>query len=93
MRPEPAVAAAPAPATTGVQIPAGTNFVVRMIDAVDSETNRVGQTFPASLDEAVTVDGRTMMPRGADVVVKLVDDKESGKLTGRAELALDPESR
>ena len=30
-----------------------------------------------------------MIPRGADVVVKLVDSKESGKLTGRAELTLD----
>jgi YmgG-like glycine-zipper protein len=48
----------------------------------------VGQTFQASIDEPVLVDGRTVIPRGADVVVKLVDDKESGRLTGRAELAL-----
>ena len=64
-----------------------------MIDSVDSEKNSVGQTFQASVDEPVMVGGRTMIPRGADVVVKLVDDKESGRLTGRAELALDPESR
>src|SRR3954452_3408195 len=30
-------------------LPAGTNFVVRMIDAVDSENSRVGQSFAASL--------------------------------------------
>jgi hypothetical protein len=59
-----------------------------MIESVDSERNSVGQTFQASMDEAVVVDGRTIVPRGADVVVKLVDDKESGRLTGRAELAL-----
>jgi hypothetical protein len=91
MRPETS-APAPAPAAAGIQgveIPAGTNFVVRMIDSVDSETNHVGQTFQASLDEPVLVNGNTVIPRGADVVVKLVDDKESGKLTGRAELALD----
>jgi hypothetical protein len=60
-----------------------------MIDGVDSETNRVGQTFAASMDEPVMLNGETVIPRGADVVVKLVDSKESGKLTGRAELTLD----
>jgi hypothetical protein len=60
-----------------------------MIDGVDSETNRVGQTFAASMAEPVTMGGETIIPRGADVVVKLVDAKESGKLTGRAELTLD----
>jgi hypothetical protein len=60
-----------------------------MIDPVDSETNRVGQTFAASMDEPVMLNGETVIPRGADVVVKLVDSKESGKLTGRAELTLD----
>jgi hypothetical protein len=72
-----------------VELPAGTNLVVRMIDGVDSEVNRVGQTFAASIDEPVTMGGETVIPRGADVVVKLVDSKESGKLAGRAELTLD----
>ena len=72
-----------------VELPAGTNVVVRMIDGVDSETARPGQTFAASLDEAVMVDGQTAIPRGADAVLKLVDSKESGKLTGRAELTMD----
>ena len=82
----------PAPAAArreSVELPAGTNLVVRMIDGVDSETNRVGQTFAASMDEPVVLNGETVIPRGADVVVKLVDAKESGKLTGRAELTLD----
>jgi hypothetical protein len=60
-----------------------------MIDGVDSEVNRVGQTFNASLDEPVMLNGQTVIPRGADVVVKLVDAKESGKLTGRTSLTLD----
>jgi hypothetical protein len=70
-------------------LPAGTKFVIRMIDGVDSERNAMGQTFAASLDEPVLVDGNTVIPRGADVVVKLVDDKHSGKLTGRTSLTLD----
>jgi hypothetical protein len=72
-----------------VELPAGSNLVVRMIDGVDSEVNRVGQTFQASLDEPVALNGDTVVPRGADAVVKLVDAKESGKLTGRTELTLD----
>ena len=70
-------------------LPAGTKFVIRMIDAVDSERNAVGQTFAASLDQPVLIDGDTVIPRGADVVVKLVDDKQSGKLAGRTTLTLD----
>src|SRR5271166_895748 len=70
-------------------LPAGTKFVIRMIDGVDSERNAVGQTFAASMDEPVLIDGDTVIPRGADVVVKLVDDKQSGKLPGRTTLTLD----
>jgi hypothetical protein len=82
----------PPPAMTSGEIPAGTNFVIRMIESVDSETNRVGQTFRASLDQPVMVEGQTMIPRGADVVVKLVDAKESGKLTGKGDLTLSLQS-
>jgi hypothetical protein len=75
--------------STFVELPEGTNLVVRMIDGVDSEANRVGQTFAASLDEPVLLNGETVIPRGADVVVKLTDANESGKLAGRSELTLD----
>ncbi|HWB99515.1 MAG TPA: hypothetical protein VG672_22550, partial [Bryobacteraceae bacterium] len=91
-RPDVRPAPAPAPAAdtaSGIMLPAGTTFVVRLIDAVDSEKNSVGQTFAASMDEPVMVDGNQVIPRGADVVVKLVDDKESGKLTGTTVLTLD----
>jgi len=60
-----------------------------MIDGMDSELNSVGQTFAASLDEPVVINGETVIPRGADVVVKLVDATESGKLTGRTTLTVD----
>ncbi len=72
----------------GLTIPADTTFTVRMIDAVNSQTTRVGQTFRASLDEPVTVDGRQVIPRGADVMTKLVDDQKSGKLAGRTVLTM-----
>ena len=82
---------APAAAPSGT-LPAGTNLVIRMIEGVDSQTNRVGQTFRASMDQPVMVDGQTVIPRGADAVVKLVDAKDSGKLTGHADLTLSLQS-
>jgi hypothetical protein len=85
--PPPAPAAAPTPGAP-VELTAGTNLVVRMIDGVDSEVASVGQTFAASMDEPVVLNGETIIPRGAEVVVKLVNVQQSGKLTGRAELTL-----
>jgi len=88
--------APPAPAAAsnpdGVLLPAGTNFVIRMIDSVDSERDRVGQSFRASLDQPVMLDGNQILARGSDVIVKLVDAKQSGKLTGKTELALSLQS-
>jgi hypothetical protein len=72
----------------GAQIPTGTAITVRMIDGVDSEQTRLGQTFRASVDEPIEVNGQTVIPRGADCVVKLVEDKESGKFAGRTVLTL-----
>jgi hypothetical protein len=83
------LAVAPPPSYGGVQLSAGTNIVVRTIDGIDSEAAHVGQTFAASIDEPVMVNGQTVIPRGADATLKLVDSKESGKLTGRSELTLD----
>jgi hypothetical protein len=89
LRPDPPSVSAPSSGRAPVELPVGTNIVIRMIDAVDSEVNRVGQTFQASLDEPVLLNGETVIPRGADVIVKLVDEKQSGKLAGRTELTLD----
>lgn len=81
-------ASAPA-AAYGVQIPVGTPITVRMIDAVNSEQARLGETFRASVDEPVVIDGQTVIPRGADAVAKLVQDKQSGKFEGRTVLTLE----
>ncbi|MGA2880353.1 MAG: hypothetical protein ABSG13_15510 [Bryobacteraceae bacterium] len=80
----------PPPATpvSGVQIPAGTPITVRMIESVDSKVAHLGQTFRASVDEPVLVNGQTIIPRGADAVVKLVEDQQSGKFEGKTVLTL-----
>jgi len=86
--PPAAASSAPPPASGGLVIPAGTTIVVRMIDAVNSDESRLGQTFRASVDEPLVVDGQTVVQRGSDAVVKLVEDKDSGKIEGRTVLTL-----
>ena len=72
----------------GIQIPAGTTITVRMIDAVDSDKAHLGQTFRASVDESVSINGQVVIPRGADALAKLVEDQQSGKFTGKTVLTL-----
>jgi hypothetical protein len=80
----------PPPSQYGVVVPAGTALVVRLIDPVDSETDHLGQTYRASIDEPVVdANGQTVIPRGADVIAKLVEDQQSGKIQGRTVLTLD----
>lgn len=77
-------------AAASPRIASGTVLTIRMIDSVDSERDQVGKIFRASLDEPVAdTAGNTIVPRGTDVVVKLVDDKQSGKIEGRTVLTLD----
>ncbi|HUJ22705.1 MAG TPA: hypothetical protein VLX58_14330 [Bryobacteraceae bacterium] len=87
--PPPDNTANPAIPSSGIVLPQGTTLSVRMIDPVDSDVNRTGETFRASIDEPVVVGADQVIPRGADVVVKLVDDKQAGKISGRTELTLD----
>jgi hypothetical protein len=77
------------PGNVGLQIPAGTEITIRLIDPVDSQTDRLGQTYRASLDQPVVVNGQTVIPRGADAVATLIDAQKSGKIQGRTSLTLD----
>jgi hypothetical protein len=81
------------PPPAGWELPAGTEVVVSMIDPVDSQTDSLGQTYRASLAEPlVGPDGNVLVPRGSDVVVKLVADQQSGKIEGKTILTLDLQS-
>jgi hypothetical protein len=89
LRPEPSPPPPAAPLSTGGEIPAGTALTIRMIDDVDSTVHKVGQTFRASVDEPLVIGDRTVVPRGAEAITKLVELKDPNKLTGGGELTLD----
>ena len=84
--PPPSAASRP---SSGLSIPAGTDVSIRTIDAVDSEHDRRGQTYRASVDQPVIVNGQTVIPRGADAVIMLSDAQQSGKIEGRTVLTLE----
>jgi hypothetical protein len=97
--PQPAVQpAAPAPAPPPpppppqpreVEVPAGTTITVRMIDGVDSSVNNPGEIFHASLENPVVVGDDIVVPKGADVYVRLVAASSAGKFAGKSELHLE----
>jgi hypothetical protein len=73
---------------SGRELANGTEIVVRLIDGIDSEKSKEGDTFRASLDDPL-MDGNDMLaPKGADATVRLVTSRESGKMTGKAELTV-----
>lgn len=100
MTPEPAPAPAPVvnntppppppppPAPKKVTIPSGTTLAVRLVDAIDSERNQAGQTFHATLDSPLAVEGETAIPSGYDVEGHIVDLKSAGKFAGQSLVVL-----
>lgn len=78
-----------AKASPSVTIPAGTRISIRTIDSIDSTKNHVGYRFGASLEEALTVDGHVVVPKGADVYGRLDESRQTGTFTGRSELKLE----
>src|SRR5215470_2319770 len=75
-------------ASPAVTIPAGTRITVRTIDTIDSTKNRVGYRFQASLEQALWIDGKMAVPKGADVYGRLDESQETGTFTGRSQLKL-----
>jgi hypothetical protein len=79
----------PEPKPVKVEIPVGSTLAVRMIDSIDSEVNHTGETFRATLDAPVSVEGDEIIPAGTDVSVRLAEAKSAGKFAGRSELQLE----
>jgi hypothetical protein len=74
---------------TPVTLPAGEPILVRMIDAVDSKQNVVGDVFKASLEIDLAVNNVLVARRGSDAYVRLAYTKEARGLSGSSELQLE----
>jgi hypothetical protein len=60
-----------------------------MIDGVDSSVNQPGEIFHASLDAPIVVENQVIVPKGADVYVRLTNASSAGHLSGKSELHLE----
>ncbi len=81
--------APPSPQPVQVVIPASTTLTIRMIDGVDSSVNKPGEIFHASLDAPIVVDNQVVIPKGADVYVRLSNAASAGRVSGKSELHLE----
>jgi hypothetical protein len=79
----------PQAAGPSITVPQDTPLTIRTSEAIDTDRNRVGDTFDATLEEAIVVDGRTVAPKGTPVKGNIARAKESGTLSGQSELILE----
>jgi hypothetical protein len=73
---------------TVVTIPEGTSLSISLIDSIDSDQNKTGDRFRASLEAPIFADGRIIIPKDADVDGQILDLKSAGHFAGRSEIAL-----
>jgi outer membrane biosynthesis protein TonB len=78
----------PPPPPQKVTIPSGTTLAIRLVDAIDSETATQGQTFHATLNSPLALDGATAIPAGYNVEGHVVTVQSAGKFAGQSLLIL-----
>lgn len=71
-----------------VTVPGGTLLHVTVDETLASNRNHSGDSFAASISQPVVLDGKTVIPKGAKVVGRVVNAKESGRLHSVAQLSL-----
>jgi len=72
-----------------VTIPAGATLTVRMADSIDSDKNYAGETFRATVDAPVTVNGTTVIPQGAEAIGRVTSVIQAGRFRGRPVIMLE----
>jgi hypothetical protein len=73
-------------------VPEGTALRVRLDHSISTKQMTSGSGFTATVSQPVRVDGKVVIPEGSQVNGVVVHAKESGRLTGRAQLGLALES-
>lgn len=75
-------------ASKAAVIPAGTVLTVRLGEALGSKISQSGQTFTATVADPVEIDGKTVIPAGANASGTVVDAKPLGRFKGAASLQI-----
>ena len=83
-----APATPPAPVMVAMDVPSGTELVLKLETGVSSETAKPEQTVRATLVKPILVDGKVAIPEGAEVTGTVISAEQSGRVKGRASIAL-----
>ena len=79
---------APVARYTEVTIPSGTTLRLSLSSAVGSDTSRVEEPVRATLRSPVTINGQVVLPAGSEVTGVVTDAEGSGRVKGRARVAM-----
>jgi len=71
-----------------VTIPAGTALSVTLLTAVASDSSQVEDPVKGSLAKAVTVGGVRALPAGTQILGSVIEAEESGRVKGKASVAV-----
>lgn len=71
-----------------VTVPAGTLLTVRLSESLSSEKNQAGDSFTASLDQPLVVDGFVIAERGSRLEGRILEAEQAGRVRGVASLAI-----
>jgi hypothetical protein len=90
LNPPPGTQTAPPPVREPktVTLPAGTTITVRVNERISTDTNYAGDTFTASLDRPLVIDGFIIADRGARVTGKVLQADRAGRVKGLSNLSL-----
>jgi hypothetical protein len=77
-----------APEPKPIVIPADTVIQVVNDQALSSKTAQAGDNFPATVEQAIEVNGKTVIPKGARATGLVQDAKAAGRFKGAASLDL-----
>ena len=75
--------------STPVTLPEGTVVAVTLDQTISSEDSRSGEMFDATVSDAIVVNGKTVVPKGARAIGRIVEAESSGRLHNPGRLVLD----
>lgn len=84
----PPAAPPPEPKFREVTIPAETTFMVTLATPLASNKSKVEDQVKGTVAKPIVVSGTTVVPAGAELVGTVVDVKQSGRVKGRASIAI-----
>ena len=76
-------------ANTAFTIPRGEKLLIRTVDVINSEVNKAGDRFRATLAEPLSVGGLQVVPANSEIRGRIVDAQEAGRVSGSAQLRLE----